>query len=185
MRTLNLDHPEVVAKVIEEIDAGVDVYYDNRWEATECFCRFFLEEPHWVRDLRVLVLGAGVGMEAVIVGSLCKRLLVNDLAPVALELSAEQLRENGVHNFDLLSGRYETLAFEHVDIAVGSFLVYDADTASAMKTFLDRHAAIPLILVNDTMPDFRGLLATTVRPWRDLTSIEGVRLVLFEPRADP
>ena len=182
---LNLDHAGVEAGILTEIDAGIDVYYDRRWEAAELLCRFVLDEPHRFRDRRVLVLGAGVGMEAVVLGSLCKGLLVNDLAPVALALAAEQLRENGLDDFDLLTGRYETLAIEDVDIAVGSFLVYDAETASAFKAFLARHAAVPVVLANDTMPALEDLLADTVRPWRDLASAEGFRLVLFAPHPEP
>ena len=46
-----------------EIDAGIDVYYDRRWKATERFARLLYEQPSLVSDKRILILGAGAGVE--------------------------------------------------------------------------------------------------------------------------
>src|SRR5262245_7658095 len=55
---LNPDHPEVAAHVLGDLDAGIAVYYDSRWDLTTQFCRFLLAHPTWVAGLSVLVLGA-------------------------------------------------------------------------------------------------------------------------------
>ena len=134
---LNLDHPEVEAAILSEMESGVDVYYDRRWEVTGALCQFLSSRPHWVQDRSVLVIGAGIGMETLVIGHLCHKMYVNDIAPVALELCARQLKRNRIHNFGLLQGPYERLAFPPVDIVVGCFLVYNPETRRAMKRFLD------------------------------------------------
>ena len=56
---LNPDHPEIAARVLGDLDAGIAVYYDSRWDLTSRFCRFLLASPNWVAGRSVLVLGAG------------------------------------------------------------------------------------------------------------------------------
>ena len=83
---LDLDHPDVEAAILDEIDAGMDVYYDRRWEVTGVFCKFLLYHPEWVAGRSVMFLGAGVGVESLVIGRLAKKMFINDWAPVALEL---------------------------------------------------------------------------------------------------
>src|SRR5262245_48091339 len=106
---LNLDHPEVGARIWGDLDAGIAVTYDQRWDVTAQFGRFLLAHPAWVAGRTVLILGAGVGLETLVIGRLCQHLYLNDLAPNALALSAEQLQRNGITHFTCLPGRFETL----------------------------------------------------------------------------
>ncbi len=46
---LNLDHPRIAARVLDDIDAGIAVYYDRRWTVTQRFCDFLMAAPAWVR----------------------------------------------------------------------------------------------------------------------------------------
>lgn len=177
--TLNLDHPDVVAAVLSEINAGIEVYYDRRWAATEAFCRYLISHPTWVEGKSVLVLGAGMGMETLVIGSRCARLYVNDLAPVALAWCARQLRRNGIAHFELLPGRYEMLTIPPADLAVGCFVVYNAETAAAMRVFLDR-CPYPVLLMNDPMPAFDRLVHGAVRPVRHLSAPDTRRGVVFD-----
>ncbi len=104
---LDLDQREVDLRVMEDMDAGVDVYYDRRWEETDILAEW-LERNHDVyAGKRVLVLGAGVGSETVVLGRLADKLYLNDLSPIALELCEMQLVKHGVVDFDCLPGRYE------------------------------------------------------------------------------
>ena len=57
---LDLDHPQIVRRILAEMDAGIAVYYDRRWASTERLGHLLVAEPHWVADRNVLVLGAGV-----------------------------------------------------------------------------------------------------------------------------
>jgi predicted nicotinamide N-methyase len=175
---LNLDHPRITARIIDDMDAGVEVYYDRRWRVTECFCRFLLADPSWVANRSVLILGAGLGLETLVIGQLCQTLYLNDLAPAALDLCSWQLRRNGITDFSCLLGRYETLPLPSVDLIAGCFLVYNRETATAMRQFLDCCAA-PVLLMNDPMPDWYTLMREVSRPRRFLLPPDGNSCILF------
>jgi predicted nicotinamide N-methyase len=177
-QALNLDHPEVAARVMRDMDAGIDVYYDRRWACTFRLCHFLLENPVWVAGRIVLVLGAGIGLETLVIGRLCRTLYINDLAPEALKLCAAQLCQNGIGNFLTVPGRYETLDLPPVDLIVGSFLVYNQGTAAAMRQFLARQTP-PVLLVNDNMAPFRKLLRETTRTITTLLPADATPCLLF------
>ena len=166
------------ARIMDDMDAGVDVYYDRRWAVTERFCRFLLANPTWVTNRSVLVLGAGIGLETLVIGRLCKTLYINDLSPAALALCGCQLRHNGITDFICLAGRYETIRLPPVDLVAGCFLVYNRETATAMRQFLEG-CTVPLLLMNDQMPDLRALLRETSRPNRSLLPPDADPCILF------
>jgi predicted nicotinamide N-methyase len=178
-RLLNLDHPRITARIMDDIDAGVEVYYDRRWRVTAHFCRFLLANPSWVSKRSVLIIGAGLGLESLVIGQLCKTLYINDLSPAAMELCGCQLRHNGITDFICLPGRYESLQLPPVDLVAGCFLVYNRETAAAMRQFLDR-CAVPVLLMNDTMPDLHALLRETPRPSRSLLAPDAEQCLLFD-----
>jgi hypothetical protein len=182
---LNLEHPQIDTHIIGDLDAGIAVTYDRRWDVTERCGRFLLANPAWVAGRTVLVLGAGVGLETVVIGRLCRHLYLNDLAPNALALSAEQLRHNGITHFTCLPGRYETLPLPAVDLLVGCYLVYSRDTAAAMRQLLARPTP-PVLLINDNLLSWQALLHTTRRPYRRLLPPDDLPCVLFDARtAEP
>ena len=159
---INIEHPSIHRRVMAEIDAGIDVYYDRRWEATERFGELLHRDPALVAGKRVLILGAGAGLEAIVIGKLCSKLYVNDLAPVSLELCAEQLDKNGIKNYETLPGCYETLDIPNVDLIVGCFIIYNRETRQAMAQVLD-NATAPILLVNEELDVFRALIRQTDR----------------------
>lgn len=179
---LNLDHPEVSARILGDLDAGIAVTYDRRWDVTARFGRFLLTNPEWVADREVLVLGAGVGLETLVIGRLCHHLYLNDLAPSALALGAEQLQRNGITHFTCLCGRYETLSLPPVDLLVGCYLVYSRDTTAAMRQLLARPTP-PVLLSNDNLLSWQALLRATRRPYRPLLLPGGLPCVLFDADA--
>ena len=154
---MNLEHPNVEARVRSDMDAGVAVYYDRRWSITTVLTAWLLENVEVFRGKRVLVLGAGVGAEALVLARHGAHVWVNDLAPAALELCAEQLNQNGLHNYTELLGRYETIDFPEVDLVVAGFLIYNKDTLAAMRAFLARHPG-DVLLVNERLKAFRTFL---------------------------
>lgn len=155
---LNLEHPKVEKLVMEEMANGVKVYYDRRWEVTKVLTDWLSENHSIVEERKILVLGVGIGAESLLLGQLAEHVWLNDLAPIALDLCAKQMEHNSLHNFTLLPGRYEELALPEVDIVVGSFLVYEKETRAAMNAFLD-HFEGEVILVNESLPDFKELVA--------------------------
>ncbi len=177
--SLNLKHPCVADQVGNDITAGTDVYYDRRWTVTERFCRFLLAKPTWVADKTVLVLGAGIGLETIIIGRLCRFLYLNDLTSRALDLCAQQLRHNGITTFTCLAGRYEELVLPPVDLLVGCFVVYNQETAHAMAQLL-AECSYPVLLMNDPMPDFQSLVRQTSRAARSLLPSDEPPCVVFE-----
>ena len=178
---LNLDHPEVGSQIWRDLDAGVRVVYDRRWDVTTRFCRFLLTQPQWITERSVLILGAGVGLETLVIGRLCRRLYINDLAPRALELCTQQLQQNGIRHFTCLPGRFETLPLPPVDLIVGCYLVYNRDTAAAMRQFLER-CPQQVLLTNDNLLNWQQLLRDTRRPYRTLQLPEELPCVVFDAR---
>lgn len=176
---LNLDHLQIVARVLDDMQAGIAVYYDQRWDITTRFCRFLLAHPTWVANRAVLVLGAGLGLETLVIGRLCRTLYLNDRAPGALDLCAQQLRHNGITHFTCLDGPYETLALPPVDLVVGCYLVYNRDTTASMRQLLAR-CAPPVLLGNDNLLSWQALLRDTSRPYRCLLPPDDFPCVLFE-----
>jgi hypothetical protein len=176
---LNLDHPAIASHVLGDLDAGIAVYYDNRWDLTPRFCRFLLAHPDWVTGRSVLVLGAGIGLETLVIGRLCTTLYVNDRAPGALDLCAQQLRQNGITEFTCLVGSYETLDLPPVDLLVGCYLVYNRDTAAAMRQLLARCPS-PVLLCNGNLLSWQSFLRDTTRPYRALLPPDDFPCLLFE-----
>jgi hypothetical protein len=179
---LNLDHPEIAARVLGDLDTGIAVYYDQRWDLTTRFCRFLLAHPAWVAGRSVLVLGAGIGLETLVIGRLCTTLCLNDRAPGALDLCAQQLRQNGITEFTCLCGAYESLTLPPVDLLVGCYLVYNRDTAAAMRQLLARPTP-PVLLCNDNLLSWQSLLRETRRPRRALLPPDDFPCLLFEAHA--
>jgi predicted nicotinamide N-methyase len=175
-RRINLDHPEVEARILREMDRGVAVYYDRHWPFTQRVSAHLLRNPHLVAGRRVMVLGAGVGLEAVVVGSLAARLWINDLAPAALELQALQLEANGIQEVEVLAGSFGELDWpEEVEVILGCFVLYDEETAAAMEALLERARTrdTPVILADlDVGGHFTGLLARSPAPVRWLTGTD-------------
>jgi len=179
---LNLDHPEIASRVLGDFNAGIAVYYDQRWDLTTRFCRFILAHPAWVSGHSVLVLGAGIGLETLVIGRLCTTLYVNDRAPGALDLCAQQLRRNGITDFTCLPGSYETLDLPPVDLLVGCYLVYNRDTAAAMRQLLARRTP-PVLLSNDNLLSWQSLLRETRRPHWPLLPPDDFPCFLFDADA--
>lgn len=149
-RRLDLEHPEVGDRIMDEIQSPVAVYYDRRWPLTGGFCRFLVERPDLLEGKRVFVAGAGVGMEAVVAGALARSVVVNDVAPVALELCAEQLEGNGIETYEVAPGPFEEVDLEGIDLVVACYVVYDPETRRAMARLLERtgERGIPALLAN-------------------------------------
>lgn len=181
LERLNLEHPEVGRRILEEMSAGVDVYYDRVWGLTRRFCSFLLERPGLVEGRRVLVAGAGVGMEAVVTGLLARAVVVNDRAPVALELCMEQLERNGVRSRGRAPGPFQDVELDGIDLVLACFVVYDPETRAAMAALLRRcrERDVPALLANeDVGGHFGALLDATPGPVEELASDErGGRVV--------
>ena len=173
---MNLNHPRVEKEIMAEMSQGIDVYYDRRWETTGILTEWLAQNIDLFRDKRVLILGAGVGAETLILGRHASHVWINDLAPTAVTLCQEQLVKNGIHNATSLPGRYEQLDLPEVDLIVASFLVYNNETYHAMSAFMDEHQG-EIILVNERLAPFPKLLSE--RPHRILFEKDAALGVIF------
>jgi len=154
---LDLDQKAVEKRVIEDMEGGVDVYYDRRWEITDNLTDW-LEANHSAYQAKsILVLGAGIGAETVVLGKLAKKIFINDLSTTALELCAEQLEMNEIKNYEMLIGRYEQLELPKVDLVVASFLVYNSETLKAIRIFI-KDMQCQFLLMNENLKEFQKLL---------------------------
>ena len=178
-KLLDLDHPQVEKDILKEITSGVDVYYDRRWGLTQEFCEFLYEIPDLIENRDILIIGAGIGAETAVIGSMAEKLYINDLAPVALDYCARQLRENNINNFETICGSYDSMDIPAVDLAVACFCVYTSETMKAMKNFIDR-AECPVLIVNETLPNFVRLLKSVKRKRKPVVSEERFPCYLFE-----
>ena len=61
--------------IIEEMSAGVQVFYDTRWKVTDRLVEWLVENDHLYKDRKVLILGAGIGVEQLVIGSKAAKLL--------------------------------------------------------------------------------------------------------------
>ena len=174
---MDLTHPKVEKKIMDEMSVGFDVYYDVRWEITGALTDWLSENLDLFRHKRVLILGAGVGAETLILGRYAKHIWINDLSATTITLCEEQLSENGITNATSLVGRYEQLDLPTVDLVVASFLVYNDDTYQSMSTFMDTHQG-EVILVNEPLAPFPKLLSK--RPHRVLFEEGSAIGVLFQ-----
>ncbi len=169
---LNLDHPEPLARVWEEVEAGVPVYYDRVWGLTDRFSAWLLENPSLVEGKNALVVGAGVGMETVVVGSLARTLDLNDMAPVSLELLQRQLEENGIAPRHVHAGSFaEVPLAADLDVVVACFVIYDRGSAVAMERLLERSGEqdVPVLLAGEDIGGhFSRLLGRTSRTVTEL-----------------
>lgn len=177
---LDMDRGVAAERIIDEMRSGVAVYYDRRWKLTDAFCAFLLGRPELVRDRVVLVVGAGVGLEAVVVGRIAEHVVINDLAPVSLELAGAQLRRNGVNDFGVQPGGLEECALIGIDTIVACFVVYDDATRDAMSSLLERAAdrGVPVLLANEDVGGyFSEVLEGARAPVEDVVRLERGRIV--------
>jgi len=183
-KLIDLDDRVVEERIMEEMGAGVSVFYDRRWEITAYLTDWLGKHRELYEGKDVLVLGAGVGAETLLLGKLAKRIWINDLAPVSIELCLEQLAQNGLKNVTALPGRYENLDLPQVNLTVASFLVYDAETRASMKDYLNdlKVSGWQLILMNEKLPDFTALLKE--EPHEVLFEKEGALCVRFGGESD-
>lgn len=173
---MDLTHPEIEAEIITEMKTGVAVYYDQRWEATGILTNWLAENLDLFKNKKVLILGAGVGAETLILGRHASHIYINDLAPTALKLCTEQLAENNITTSTTLLGNYQQIPLPKVDLVVASFLVYNPDTYRAMNQYMAQHQG-DLILVNERLAPFPKLLKE--HPHKILFEKEAALGVLF------
>lgn len=178
-KLLNLDHPQVEKDILGEMEAGVDVYYDTRWGITQEFCEFAYEIPELLVNRDILSVGAGIGAETVVLGSMAKKLYVNDLAPVALDYCARQLRANSINNFETIPGSYADIDLPEADLTVACFCVYNTRTMRAVQKLIER-TANPILIVNDTLKAFVKLLKGVTRKRKPLIPEDRFPCYLFE-----
>jgi len=173
---MELNHPRVEQEIIAEMKQGIAVYYDQRWETTGILTEWLAHHTNLFLDKRVLILGAGIGAETLILGRHASHIWINDLSPTALTLCQEQLKENGITTATSIVGRYEELDLPEVDLVVAGFLVYNNETYRAISAFMDQHQG-EIILVNERLAPFPRLLKE--RKHRLLFEKEAAICVLF------
>lgn len=163
-QVMNLDFPEIEERVLAEMDAGVSVYYDTRWNTTTLFSNWLGDNKPLFKNREILAIGAGVGFETLLLAQLASIVYINDFAPVSVQLCAEQLEKNGYHNFKKLPGDFTEIDLpKRAKLAIGCFIVYNQETRDAMLKFIDRFPG-EIILVNEKLKAFCQFLSSCPRP---------------------
>ena len=154
---LNMDETSIEARIIEDMDSGVAVFYDRRWDVTHVLAEWLVEHMEEFQGKKVMVLGAGVGAETLVLAKGASHLWINDLSSVALDLCGEQLEHNGLMNYTKVLGRYEEVEMPKVDLIVASFLVYDRMTLESIRKFFTGRQS-RFILMNEHLKEFKAFV---------------------------
>ena len=162
-----------------DIESGTKVYYDRRWRATVDFAEHLERQAEPLEGKIILVLGCGVGLEALAAAPYAAHLILNDLSATAVALSREQLDRNGFHRHEGLIGRFESVQLPEFDLAIGSFLVYDAASHDAMLGFMGRTRR-PVLLANDPMEAFDDVVHAAGRRIRRVSPMDARPIVWFD-----
>lgn len=175
VQALSMANPEFNRDVMGEIEGGeIDVYYDTRWETSRLFARWLLDRKEIFTDKRALVLGCGIGLESLSVARYASRVWCNDLSPVACAWTLKQLEVNGLAGHALV-GSYLECAVPDVDIVIGSFLVYNEETAASLASFVSSHAW-ETVFANDGMSYWSDFLGSCAH--RNVQEFEGDQFVM-------
>ncbi|MDF1751526.1 MAG: class I SAM-dependent methyltransferase [Verrucomicrobiales bacterium] len=155
---INFDHAAIEKLVLDEMDTGFEVFYDNRWGLTSEFSHWLVENQPLFRDRSILNLGAGAGIETLVLAKYARKIYINDLSELSLQLCAEQLEENGLNNFESLPGDYTRIPVPlECDLAIACFSIYCPVTSASVKSFLNRFRG-EVIIVNEFLKPFREFL---------------------------
>lgn len=176
---INFDHKSVETIVMEEMDTGFDVYYDTRWSITTEFANWLADNANSVANKSVLILGAGAGLETLLLAKHAREIVINDLSDVSLNLCKEQLERNGLSNYRLLPGDYTKVNLPpECEIAVACFSIYCPVTATAVSKFLKRYQS-EVLIINEPLKAFRNFLTTIERPYRVIKEWDGGQALRF------
>lgn len=177
---INFDHPEIESLVMDEMDTGFDVYYDTRWKITTHFASWLTEHSKLIKNQNILIIGAGAGLETLILAKQAKKIVINDLSPVSLELCKNQLEENGLQNFELCQGDYTQIDLPaECTTAVACFSIYCPATAKAVTDFLGRFDG-DVIIANEYLKAFNLFLNQPGEEYETLHEWDGGVAIRFQ-----
>ena len=165
---INFDRKSIGYLIMDEMDTGFDVYYNTRWGLTTNFAEWLSQNSELVNNRKVLIIGAGAGLETLILAKYAQQIVINDLSEVSLRLCKEQLEQNNFHNFSFLPGDYTSIDLpKNCELAIACYPIYCPATAKAMEAFINRFDG-DVIVVNEPLKAFRKFLKTTRKTYETL-----------------
>lgn len=155
-RTFRLTAVRSVDDLITESTSADDIpFWAVPWHASVGLCQFLCTNPDLVRRKRVLELGTGLGLCAIVAQWLGAQVTLNDYQPDALQFALWNASQNGIHNIQTLLADWRHFPdVEPFDVVIAADILYERRL----------HKALHDVLTKATASHSRVLLAD---PWRD------------------
>jgi predicted nicotinamide N-methyase len=143
--------PERVRVVYEErlaIDPGTPFpFWARIWPAAWELAAFLRAEPGWIKDKKVLELGAGIGLPAFAMAKQASKMIISDHAPEAVELMKKNISLLGLSHVEAICLDWNSVPEEmKADTVLLSDTNYASDQfdslLSLIKRFLEEGSTI-------------------------------------------
>jgi predicted nicotinamide N-methyase len=148
----------VSVKLVEILDASYGSYL---WPASLVLSLYLAENPHLVRNKRILELGAGVGLCGLVGATLgAKRMSLTDLSvfPHVLENLSAEIHLNNLVNCNAFALNWGSFDIESSLLSQGFELLIGSDVFYNPSDFEDLIRAVSIIL-SRSPPDARFITA--------------------------
>jgi predicted nicotinamide N-methyase len=147
-----LDHPAVLSAFAAD---EYMPYWADLWPAARMLAKAILREP-WAPGLEALEIGCGLGLPGIAALAAGLRVTFSDYDATALHFAAENARQNGFENFQLLQLDWRAPpAGLTVPVVLGSDLIYElrnvAPLVGLIKQIL-RPGGVCLLTDQDRVP---------------------------------
>jgi predicted nicotinamide N-methyase len=126
-----------------------DPYWAFCWAGGQALARYILDRPEVVRGRRVMVFGAGCGIEAIAAAkSGAAMIMASDTDPFAVEATLLNARLNGVHT-GATTGDFIGNSLEGFDVLLAGDMFYDSALATRVFPWLQTLSAYMDIYIAD------------------------------------
>jgi predicted nicotinamide N-methyase len=111
--TLLVPEPELVKpsyeRLLKQHVATTFPFWAKIWPSAMALTSFLQAEPDWIRDKRVLELGAGIGLPSFFIARLAKEVVISDHSPEAVELAEKNILHLGLAQVRALQADWNEL----------------------------------------------------------------------------
>jgi len=126
-----------------------DPYWAFCWAGGQALARYILDRPEVVKGRRVLVFGAGCGIEAIAAAkSGAATVMASDTDPLAVEATLLNARLNGVHT-DTTTRDLIGNSLEGFDVLLAGDMFYDSALSARVFSWLQALSAYMDIYIAD------------------------------------
>lgn len=124
-------------------------YWAKIWPAAHALCSFLLQHPHWITGKDIIEPAAGLALPSLLAASFARRVQCSDIAPEAVWVVQQSIRENALQNISCITCHWNQLQpSPDNEVLLLSDINYEAahfeDLFILLKKYLDNHTSIIL-----------------------------------------